>query len=67
MHPNETLVRAGYDAFVKGDLDGVASFLDPDVVWHVSGTGPRAGMYNGHAELRAFFARVSRGVATGTG
>ena len=59
MHPNEALIRAGYDAFVEGDLDAVASFLDPDVVWHVSGTGPLAGVYNGHAELLEFFARVS--------
>ena len=59
MHPNETLIRAGYDAFVNGDLDGVRSFLDPNVVWHVSGTGPLAGVYNGHAELLQFFARVA--------
>ena len=59
MHPNEALIRAGYDAFIKGDLEGVASFLDPDVMWHVSGTGPLAGVYTGHAELLAFFARIN--------
>ena len=59
MHPNETLIRAGYDAFVNGDIQAVTSFLDPNVVWHVAGTGPLAGVYTGHGELLQFLARVA--------
>jgi hypothetical protein len=59
MHPNETLVRTGYDAFVRGDLDAVRGFLHPDVLWHVAGTGPLAGVYKGHGEILQFFARVA--------
>ena len=36
MHPNETIVRTGYDAFVRGDIDAVRRFLHPDVIWHVA-------------------------------
>ena len=60
MHPNETLVRTGYDAFVRGDIDAVRRFLHPDVIWHVAGTGPLAGVYKGHGELLEFLARVAR-------
>jgi len=58
MHPNETLIRDGYDAFVRGDLEAVASFLAPDVQWHVAGDSPLAGVYSGHEELFALFARL---------
>lgn len=59
MHPNEALIRAGYDAFVAGDLAGVAAFLHEDVVWHVGGTSPLSGEYKGHGELMALFGRLA--------
>lgn len=58
MHPNETLIRDGYDAFVRGDLGAVATFLAPEVRWHVAGSSPLAGMYAGHEELFGLFARL---------
>jgi len=58
MHPNETLIRDGYDAFVRGDLEAVAKFLAPDARWHVAGASPLAGVYSGHEELFALFARL---------
>ena len=58
MHPNETLIREGYDAFVRGDLEAVAKFLHPDARWHVAGRSPLAGVYSGHEELFALFARI---------
>jgi ketosteroid isomerase-like protein len=58
MHPNESLVREGYDAFLRGDLSAVAGFLAPDAAWHVAGTSPLAGVYKGHEELFAFFGRL---------
>lgn len=57
-HPNESLVREGYDAFLRGDLTAVAGFLSPDAAWHVAGTSQLAGVYKGHEELFAFFARL---------
>ena len=59
MHPNEALIRDGYDAFVRGDLDTVATFLAPDASWHVAGASPLAGVYSGHEELLRLFARLN--------
>ena len=59
MHPNEEIIRAGYDAFVAGDLESVAAFLHPDVVWHVGGSSPLSGTYKGHGELLDLFARLA--------
>jgi uncharacterized protein len=59
VHPNEDLVRSGYEAFVRGDLDAVRGFLHPDVLWHVAGSGPLAGVYKGHGELLEFFGRIA--------
>jgi len=32
--PNVELARRGYAAALRGDLDAVREFLDPDVKWH---------------------------------
>ena len=58
MHPNEALIRDGYDAFVRGDLEAVAKLLAPDASWHVAGASPLAGVYSGHEELFGLFARL---------
>jgi ketosteroid isomerase-like protein len=58
MHPNEELVRAGYESFVTGDMTAVANLLDPDVVWHVAGASPLAGDYKGHEGVFGFFTKV---------
>jgi ketosteroid isomerase-like protein len=31
---NGELARRGYEALVRGDMDAVREFLDPDVKWH---------------------------------
>ncbi len=36
-HPNEDLVRAGYAAFAKGDMEALGGLFAPDVVWHFPG------------------------------
>jgi len=36
-HPNEELLRRGYGAFAKGDLDTVMSIFDENIVWHRPG------------------------------
>ncbi len=41
---NVELVRRGWEAALRGDLDLVASLLDPDVKWH--GGDPAAGCQN---------------------
>jgi ketosteroid isomerase-like protein len=57
-HPNEELLRRGYEAFSKGDLDTVLGIFDENIVWHVPGRNPIAGDYKGHAEVTAFFGKI---------
>jgi ketosteroid isomerase-like protein len=41
---NEELVRRGFEAAARGDLDAVADLLDPEVKWH--GGDPDSGCRN---------------------
>ena len=43
---NADLVRAGYDAFGRGDMDVVMQFLQ-DTEWHEAEGAPQGGVYTG--------------------
>src|SRR5437764_1181383 len=53
---NVEIVRTGYDAFARGDLDGVLAMMDPDVEW-VPAIAPLLGVepVRGRDALRRFF------------
>ncbi len=55
---NVELVRKATEAFSRGDLDGLLENWAPDALvdWSNSG-GLEAGVYRGHAEIRAFAER----------
>ena len=58
-HPNEDLVREGFAAFGRGDMDTLRKqFFADDVRWHVSGRSPLAGDYEGPEQVIQYFARV---------
>lgn len=57
-HPNEVLLRKGYDAFAKGDLDTIRGLFAPDIVWTVPGRSPLAGTYKGIDEVFGLFAEL---------
>jgi ketosteroid isomerase-like protein len=57
-HPNEELVRKGYEAFSTGDLTGLRQLLDPQVVWHAGGRNALSGDYRGVEEVLGFFGRT---------
>ena len=42
-HPNEDLIRRGYDAFSRGDMDTLRELFHPDIVWHAPGRSQLAG------------------------
>jgi ketosteroid isomerase-like protein len=46
-HPHALLVRKGYDAFVRGDMDTLRSLMSSDVTHHVPGTHPLSGDFKG--------------------
>ncbi len=37
---NLALIKRGYEAFAKGDLDFIREMSAPDCVWHTPGYGP---------------------------
>ena len=60
---NETsdVVRRGYEAFGRGDIEGLISLLDENVEWISSGPPevPTAGTRRGHEQVREFFQTVN--------
>lgn len=59
-HPNEQLIRRGYEAFANGDMDTLRALFAPDIAWHVSGTNPLSGDYHGLDEVLGLFGRVQQ-------
>jgi uncharacterized protein len=58
-HSNEDLVRRGYDAFAKGDVDTLRKVFAADVVFHQAGRSPLAGDYHGIDQVLGFFQQLS--------
>ncbi len=58
-HPNEDLIRRGYEAFGKGDMDTLNELFADDIVWHTPGKSPIAGDYKGKQEVFAFFGKIA--------
>jgi hypothetical protein len=57
-HPNEDLLRRGYEAFGSGDMDTVLAIFADDIVWHVGGSNQTSGDYHGHQEVMGFFGKL---------
>lgn len=55
---NAELIRTGYEAFGKGDIETVLGNFADDIRWHVPGRNPIAGDYTGHAEITSFFGKL---------
>ena len=52
---NAALIKNGYEAFARGDLQGAFAVFAEDILWHVPGRGPLSRDYRGHAEVLGFF------------
>lgn len=59
-HPNVETTRQGYDAFSAGDLEAIRDRFSPDIVWHVGGTSPFSGDYEGIDEVFGFFGKITQ-------
>jgi ketosteroid isomerase-like protein len=57
-HPNSDLLRQGYEAFDKGDLDTIRGLFADDIVFHVSGSHQLSGDYRGQDEVFGFFGKI---------
>lgn len=58
-HPNQDLLRKGYEAFSKGDMDTIRELFAPDIVFHAPGKSPVAGDYKGIDEVLGFFGKTA--------
>jgi ketosteroid isomerase-like protein len=58
-HSNEDLVREGFAAFGRGDIDALRDqYFAGDIRWHVPGRSPVAGDYDGVAQVLEFFGQL---------
>src|SRR5260221_13294103 len=46
------IVRRSYDAFGRGDMDGVLGDMHPDIAWHQAQGLPHGGVYHGLDAVR---------------
>jgi ketosteroid isomerase-like protein len=59
-HPNEDLLRDGFAAFGRGDIEELRTkTFAEDIRWHVPGRSPLAGVYEGLEQVLQLFARLA--------
>ena len=57
--PNVDMVRAASAAIGRGDLSTLQNqFMADDIVWHIAGTGPLAGDYQGVAQVMGVLGKI---------
>ncbi|HTJ26478.1 MAG TPA: nuclear transport factor 2 family protein [Candidatus Limnocylindria bacterium] len=57
---NIALIRRGYEAFGKGDMQTLATMIAPEARWHVPPTGIFTGEYAGRDAMFGYFAQLHR-------
>jgi ketosteroid isomerase-like protein len=57
-HDNGELIRSGYEAFSKGDMETIAKIFATDIQWNISGRNMISGTYDGQDETFAFFGKL---------
>lgn len=60
-HPNEDLLRKGYEAFSAGNIQALDDVFAEDILWHVGGRSSLAGDYKGRQEVYGFFGKLAEG------
>lgn len=59
-HPNEDLVRRGYEAFGNGDMDTMAQIMASDVVHRVPGNNRFSGELKGQEEVFGYYGALGQ-------
>lgn len=57
-HPHATLVRKGYEAFARGDMDTLRSLMTGDATHHTPGNHPMAGDFKGLDAVIDYYRRL---------
>jgi uncharacterized protein len=56
---NVELIRKGYDAFIKGDMETVSIVFADDILFRAPGRHPLAGNHRGKQEVFEFFRQLA--------
>jgi uncharacterized protein len=57
-HPNVALVRKGYEAFSRGDMETLSEIIANDATHHVPGTHPLSGDHKGLDAVLAYYQQL---------
>jgi len=57
-HPDVALIRRGYDAFQRGDMDTINEIFADDIEWTIPGRSQLAGVRKGKAEVFDFLGQL---------
>lgn len=57
-HPDTELVRRGYDAFTRGDMETLASLMTGDCTHHAPGSTAMAGHFKGRDNVLDLYRRM---------
>ncbi|MBG0855330.1 nuclear transport factor 2 family protein [Streptomyces spinoverrucosus] len=57
-HPHAALVRKGYAAFARGDMDALRGLMTSDCAHHVPGSHPLAGDFKGQDAIIDMYRRL---------
>jgi ketosteroid isomerase-like protein len=58
-HPNEELVRRGYDAFARADVETLRQVFADDTIFHEPGSSPISGDYHGINQVLGFLGALA--------
>ncbi|GAB2957826.1 nuclear transport factor 2 family protein [Streptomyces pseudoechinosporeus] len=58
-HPHAALVRKGYEAFQRGDMDTLRTLMSGDAAHHVPGSHPLAGDFKGQDAIIDMYRRLN--------
>ncbi|GCB49496.1 nuclear transport factor 2 family protein [Streptomyces sp. NL15-2K] len=58
-HPHAALVRMGYEAFQRGDMDTLRGIMTGDCTHHVPGSHPLSGDHKGVESALEYYGKLS--------
>jgi ketosteroid isomerase-like protein len=61
---NAEVVRAAWDAYAAGDVEGAFEFLSPEITWYPAADHPGARRHRGHDDLRAWIDEIATTFST---
>jgi ketosteroid isomerase-like protein len=58
-HPNIALIRSGFDAFNRGDVDHLSKIMTSDCVQHMAGSNRFTGDHKGRDNVLAMYGELA--------